>query len=393
MLVPRPISSRITRLRREACGQDVRRLAHLDHECRFAPRQADRVAPTRVKTRSTMPTRALSAGTKLPICANSTDQCHLPQIGALAGHVRSGQYQDLIGGRGGQIRIVGNEGSCARRQLRGSAPPRGVGHREFPRTTPWHRPTGLTQPSRRPTSARRGERVQVGDRVLRHRRIAAARCTTACTQLDSKISRSSDGGLLGALPCTLLLDTTEFGRGKSLRVREGLLCARSLPEPGRDAPWLPRCRSRGLDGNRIFSVGMPVRSRSRASKPGDPVAPLVHATAAAHRVRCDENRRECIRFRLHRATLWESSTRGHRSTSAWRSSSEHLGHGIRHPAGRTRYSARSSSRARLSPSSTAVCSPSLLVRCAASDSAGNALRANCVDAARSRGVAARPRGP
>ena len=66
--VPRPISSSSTRLRAVAvCRMAlVSDISTMNVDC---PRTRLSLAPTRVNTRSAMPTRARVAGTKLPICA------------------------------------------------------------------------------------------------------------------------------------------------------------------------------------------------------------------------------------------------------------------------------------------------------------------------------------
>ena len=71
VLVPRPISSRIRRLLAVAFLRILATsvISTMKVLCPLA-RSSD--APTRVKILSTIPTTALSAGTKLPICAIST---------------------------------------------------------------------------------------------------------------------------------------------------------------------------------------------------------------------------------------------------------------------------------------------------------------------------------
>ena len=71
VLVPRPISSRSTRLR----GVALRRMLAVSIISTMKvemPRERRSLAPTRVKMRSTTPMWADSAGTKEPICAMST---------------------------------------------------------------------------------------------------------------------------------------------------------------------------------------------------------------------------------------------------------------------------------------------------------------------------------
>ena len=70
MLVPRPISSRITRLRGEAVLR-IRAVSVISTMNVLCPRDSSSLAPTRAKIRSAMPISARVAGTKLPICARS----------------------------------------------------------------------------------------------------------------------------------------------------------------------------------------------------------------------------------------------------------------------------------------------------------------------------------
>ena len=68
MLVPRPISSRITRLRRVA-RRRISAASFISTMNVDRPRVSASDAPTLVNTRSATPTAAASAGTKLPIWA------------------------------------------------------------------------------------------------------------------------------------------------------------------------------------------------------------------------------------------------------------------------------------------------------------------------------------
>jgi hypothetical protein len=69
--VPRPISSRITRLRSVALFT-MFAVSFISTMKVDWPRERSSLAPTRVKMRSTRPISALEAGTKLPICASRT---------------------------------------------------------------------------------------------------------------------------------------------------------------------------------------------------------------------------------------------------------------------------------------------------------------------------------
>ncbi len=69
--VPRPTSSRITRLSALAWWRMLA-VSIISTMKVDSPRARSSEAPTRVKIRSTTPSRTLSAGTKLPACAIST---------------------------------------------------------------------------------------------------------------------------------------------------------------------------------------------------------------------------------------------------------------------------------------------------------------------------------
>ena len=71
MDVPRPISSRMTNERSEALLM-ILAVSFISTMKVDWPRARSSLAPTLVKMRSTKPTSALSAGTKLPICAIKT---------------------------------------------------------------------------------------------------------------------------------------------------------------------------------------------------------------------------------------------------------------------------------------------------------------------------------
>ena len=68
--MPRPISSRITRLRGVAVLR-IRAVSVISTMNVLWPRDNSSLAPTRAKMRSAMPIVACLAGTKLPICAIS----------------------------------------------------------------------------------------------------------------------------------------------------------------------------------------------------------------------------------------------------------------------------------------------------------------------------------
>ena len=70
VLVPRPISSRITRLRGVAVLR-MRAVSVISTMNVLWPRDSSSLAPTRAKMRSATPIVARRAGTKLPICAIS----------------------------------------------------------------------------------------------------------------------------------------------------------------------------------------------------------------------------------------------------------------------------------------------------------------------------------
>ena len=75
MLVPRPTSSRMIRLRRVACFR-MWATSFISTMKVLCPRLRLSAAPMRVKIRSVTPMRARTAGTKLPICAISAMRAH-----------------------------------------------------------------------------------------------------------------------------------------------------------------------------------------------------------------------------------------------------------------------------------------------------------------------------
>ena len=93
MLVPRPISSRMTRLRRCGVVQDVRRFGHLDHEGTLAARQLVAGSDTREDAIGDADFGFLGRD-KTADLRHQRDQRHLADVGALAGHVRAGDQQD-----------------------------------------------------------------------------------------------------------------------------------------------------------------------------------------------------------------------------------------------------------------------------------------------------------
>ena len=92
--------------------QDLRRLAHLDHERRLAPSQPIRRAHAREDAVDDSDLRRLG-GHEAARLGQQGDQRHLTEVGALAGHVGARQQQDLGGGRI-EVRVVRHE-AVARR--------------------------------------------------------------------------------------------------------------------------------------------------------------------------------------------------------------------------------------------------------------------------------------
>ena len=71
--VPRPISSRMTRLRAVALFK-MAAVSFISTMKVDWPRERSSLAPTRVKMRSTSPISAWAAGMKLPVCAMSVSR-------------------------------------------------------------------------------------------------------------------------------------------------------------------------------------------------------------------------------------------------------------------------------------------------------------------------------
>ena len=96
VLVPRPISSRMTRLRVGGVVEDVGGLGHLDHERRSARACSSSLAPMRVKMRSTRPIVAALRRDEAADLRQQRDQRDLADVGALAGHVRAGDERERV---------------------------------------------------------------------------------------------------------------------------------------------------------------------------------------------------------------------------------------------------------------------------------------------------------
>ena len=115
--MPRPISSRMTRLRGPAWFRMVA-VSTISTMKVERPRARSSAAPTRLNRRSTTPIRAARAGTKLPICASTTISAFWRRkvlLPAMLGPVSS-QRRLVIA----EIAIVGDE----RLALAPPAPPR-----------------------------------------------------------------------------------------------------------------------------------------------------------------------------------------------------------------------------------------------------------------------------
>ena len=151
--MPRPISSRMTKALRPRLVQDRRGLDHLDHEGRAAARQIVGGAdPAEQAVDDADPGRAgRHVGAHL---RQDRDQRVLPQKGALAGHVGTGDEPDpVVAPRRSHWRRT------RRRYLRRRAPPRpsGDARREISNAVP-SSTTGRTQPHfRRELGERRRE--------------------------------------------------------------------------------------------------------------------------------------------------------------------------------------------------------------------------------------------
>ena len=107
VLVPRPISSRMTRL----CGVALLRMLAVSVISTMNvlwPRLSSSVAPTRAKRRSTTPIRARFARDEAADLGQDRDQGDLADVGALARHVRAGDQQDRAV-VGAESSVVGDE--------------------------------------------------------------------------------------------------------------------------------------------------------------------------------------------------------------------------------------------------------------------------------------------
>ena len=92
VLVPRPISSRMTRLSEVAWRKYIRGLAHLHHEGALPPRQIVGLAPTRGEYPvGSTDHRAFRRNKSNRSCANSTIKSHLPHISGFPRHIGAGK--------------------------------------------------------------------------------------------------------------------------------------------------------------------------------------------------------------------------------------------------------------------------------------------------------------
>ena len=113
--MPRPISSRTIRLRAGRVAQDLRRLAHLDHERRFAARQVVARADAREHAIADADARAARRDEAAHLRLDHR-QRHLADQRRLARHVRAADDQDLLGARV-QAHVVGDEAAGRRQPL------------------------------------------------------------------------------------------------------------------------------------------------------------------------------------------------------------------------------------------------------------------------------------
>ena len=96
VLVPRPISSRMTRLRLVAWLR-MFAVSFISTMKVLWPRPRSSLAPTRVKMRSSSPTTARLAGNEAAAMGQKREHGDLPDVGAFARHVRTGENDEALG--------------------------------------------------------------------------------------------------------------------------------------------------------------------------------------------------------------------------------------------------------------------------------------------------------
>ena len=104
MLVPRPISSRITS-DRASPGEDCRCFHHLDHECGLAGGEVVLQADAG-ENAVNQADAGLGCRDEAAHLSQQRDQRHLPDVSRLASHVGAGQHQHP--GLAGQLHIIGD---------------------------------------------------------------------------------------------------------------------------------------------------------------------------------------------------------------------------------------------------------------------------------------------
>ena len=129
------------------------------------PRARSSAAPTRLKSWSTMPISAASAGTKDADLREERDQRVLPQVGRLAGHVRAGDQPERprAGAVGAELAVVGDEAAAGAPQRLPRPPDAG------------RRRCGRRGPRRSPAAPSRSPRGEIGERRRRRRSRRAPR--------------------------------------------------------------------------------------------------------------------------------------------------------------------------------------------------------------------------
>ena len=213
MLVPRPISSRMTRLRAVALLRmlAVSFISTMKVDC---PLASSSCAPTRVKMRSTRPMVARSAGTNEPICASSDDQRHLAQIGGFAAHVRAGD--DVHAAVGVQAAVVGD---VRRPAIADASRPRDAARRRS-------RCGRSSSTTRADVVVAHGGFGEAGSTSSSATARATARTSDAASATRSRTPRNSSyssSTAFSSAPSTLRLVLLQFGRDVALAVGGGLL--------------------------------------------------------------------------------------------------------------------------------------------------------------------------
>ena len=262
-------------------GQDLRRLAHLDHERRLAAGQPIRGADAGEDAVDDADPRRLRRH-EAPDLREQHDQRDLPQVGALARHVGSREQQDL-GASGIELRVVRDEA------VRPASPEHRLDHRVTPRLD--LEPLALVDDGPDPAFAARDFRERRHRVERRHpiRRLADLGTRLSHPQPQRLEDLALELRRALRRPHHPRLDLAQSLGREALDVGERLL---ALVVGGH----LRELRFRDLEGVAVDRMESHLQTRDAAAlallglETGDPLAALRKRFRAARRDHCDSPR-------------------------------------------------------------------------------------------------------